>query len=60
MPTTFLGWFYHPIGGAGEEICPVSISGMEVGEVIEGHGTTCDCTLSVLFHIALFCMCVAG
>ena len=33
------------------------ISGIEVpprggvGEVMEGRGTTCDCTLSVLFHI---------
>ena len=35
------------------------ILGMEVGEVMEGDGTTRDCTLSVLFHSALS-MCVAG
>ena len=29
------------------------ISGMEVGEGMEGHGTKCECTLSVLLHIAL-------
>ena len=25
---------------------------------MQGHGSTCDCTFSVLFHIAL-CMCFA-
>ena len=43
--------------GAGA--CPISISGMEVGEVMEGQGTTYGCTLNVLFHIAL-CICVIG
>ena len=33
--------------------------GMEVGEVMEGEGTTYGFTLSVLFHIAL-CICVIG
>ena len=33
---------------------PHSISGMEVGEVMEGKGTTYGFTLSVLLHIA-FC-----
>ena len=40
-------------GGA----CPTSISGMEVGEVMEGQGTTYGFTLSFLLHIAL-CICV--
>ena len=32
---------------------------MEVGEAMEGEGTTYGVTLSVLFHIAL-CICVVG
>ena len=43
--------------GAGA--CPISISGMEVGEVVEGGGTTYGFTINVLLHIAL-CMCVIG
>ena len=43
--------------GAGA--CPISISGMEVGEVMQGQGTTYGFTLSVLLHIAL-CICVIG
>ena len=35
------------------------ISGLEVGEVMEGHRSTFDCALRVLLHIAL-CMRVAG
>ena len=42
-------------GGA----CPISISGVEVGEVMGGQGTTYGFTLSVLLHIAL-CICVRG
>ena len=38
-------------GGGG---LPHSISGMEVGEVMEGKGTTYGFTLSILLHIA-FC-----
>ena len=34
-------------------------SGMEVGEVMEGQGTTYGFTLRVLFHIA-FCICIVG
>ena len=37
--------------GAGA--CPISILGMEVGEVMEGKGTTYVFTLSGLLHIAL-------
>ena len=40
--------------GAGA--CPIAISGMEVGEVMEGKGTTYGFTLSVLLHM-LFVMC---
>ena len=39
--------------GMGAGACPISISGMEVGEVMEGQGTTYGFTLSVLLHIAL-------
>ena len=39
----------HPWGG----VSPTSLSGMEVGEVMQAHGTTCNCTFSVLLHIAL-------
>ena len=45
--------------GMGAGACPISISGMEVGEVMEGQGTTYGFTLSVLLHIAL-CICVIG
>ena len=38
--------------GAGA--CPISISGMEVGEMMEGKGTTYGFTLSILLHSA-FC-----
>ena len=38
--------------GAGA--CPISISGMEVGEVLEGKGTKNGFTLNVLLRIA-FC-----
>ena len=51
MENTLRDW-----GGGG---CPISISGMEVGEVMEGHGMTYDSTLSVLSHIALH-ICVLG
>ena len=34
-------------------------SGMEVGEVMEGEGTTYGFALSVFFHIALF-VCAIG
>ena len=37
--------------GAGA--CSISISGMEVGEVMEGKGITYGFTLSILLHIAL-------
>ena len=37
----------------GATACPLSISGMEVGEVMEGKGTTYDFTLSGLLHIAV-------
>ena len=40
--------------GDGDGGLPHSISGMEVGEVMEGKGTTYGFTLSVLLHIA-FC-----
>ena len=43
--------------GAGA--CPISMSGMEVGEVMEDQGTIYGFTLSVLLHIAL-CMCHIG
>ena len=43
--------------GMGAGACPIFISGMEVGEVMEVQGTTYALTLSVLFHIAL-CICV--
>ena len=43
--------------GAGA--CPISISGMEGGEVMEGQETPYGFTLSVLLHIAL-CICVIG
>ena len=36
------------------------ISGMEVGEVMEGHGTTCDCTLTVVFFTLLFVCVLQG
>ena len=39
--------------------CSVSISGMELGEVMEGQGTTNGFTHNVLLHIAL-CICVIG
>ena len=37
--------------GAG--VCPFSISGMEVGEVMEGKGTTYWFILNIFLHIAL-------
>ena len=40
--------------GDGGEGLPLSISGIEVGQVMEGKGTTYGFTLSVLLHIA-FC-----
>ena len=43
--------------GAG--VCPISILGMEVGEVMEGQGTTYGFPLRASFHIAL-CICVMG
>ena len=45
--------------GMGVGACPISILGMEVGEVMEGQGTTYGFTLSVLLHIGL-CICVSG
>ena len=44
-----------PWGGGGA--CPISISSMEVGEVKQGHGSTCDCTFSLLLHIAPCLLC---
>ena len=41
--------------GAGA--CPISISGMEVGEVMEGKGTTYGLTLSVLLFVLCCRMC---
>ena len=32
------------------------ISGMKVGEGMEGHGTKCDCTLSVCFTLLVECV----
>ena len=43
--------------GAGA--CPISILGMQVGEVMEGQGMPYGFTLSVLLHNAL-CICVIG
>ena len=32
--------------------CPISIAGMKVGDAMQAHGSTCECTFSVLSHIA--------
>ena len=37
--------------GRGRGLCSISISGMEVGKVMEGHKTTYHCIFSVSFHI---------
>ena len=33
-------------GRGREGLCLISISRLEVGEVMQGHGTTCDCSVS--------------
>ena len=43
--------------GDGAGACPIAMSSMEVGEVMEGQGTTYDFTLNLLLHIGL-CICV--
>ena len=49
----------HPWGcGGGGGACPISITGMKVGEAMQGHGSTCDCTFNVLLHIALYVFCI--
>ena len=39
--------------GLGLLVVHVAGSGMEIGEGMEGHGTKCECALSVVLHIAL-------
>ena len=44
--------------GMGAGVCPSSISGMEVGEVMKGKGATYGFTLKISLHC--FSLCVIG